>query len=38
MQSESSNFYENFIENYDKYLPLESYLYFPASVISQKNF
>lgn len=28
MQSE---FHDNFIENYDKYLPLEAYLYFPKS-------
>ena len=30
--AESMNFHGNFIENYEKYLPLEAYLYFPTSV------
>ena len=32
MQSDPPNFNSNFIENYEKYLPLEAYLYFPTSV------
>lgn len=33
MQSaDPPKFHENFIENYEKYLPLEAYLYLPSRV------
>jgi len=32
MQLDPPNFHENFIEHYEKYIPLEAYLYFPTSV------
>ena len=30
--AEIPHFHENFIENYEKYLPLDAYLYFPSRV------